>query len=90
MEKDKLVVTLPCAVGDTVYITNRDRDIIPIIIDTIIINEHGISMNGRNKEYYGYGKVTLTANKKPIEWFSTETEAKQKLAEWVNKERGVL
>lgn len=81
MAKDnKLVVTLPCAVGDTVYIISRGK-VIPLIIDTIIINEHGISMKGRNEQYYGYGTVTLRADKTPIEWYNTQTEAEQKLAE---------
>lgn len=78
LKEQEVLLKLPCKIGDAVYIISRG-EVIPLEIDNICINNNAIYMNGKNEQHFGYGNMTLNANKKPIEWFLSKEEAEQSL-----------
>lgn len=78
------VIVLPCKVGDTVYVISR-RDIVPLKVDSIMNNNRGINILGRNEKYWGNGTITLRPDKRIVDWYLTREEAEKALEEMKNE-----
>ena len=79
-------IKLPCKVGDTVYAISRGA-IVPVGIDTILCNQRGLRLLGRNERFWGNGTITLDVNNViGIEWYKSKEEAEVKLKELTKNE----
>lgn len=84
LNEGKSNLNLPCNIGDTIYIISRNN-IIPVSVWGLDIRKFGVTILCTNEKYYGYSKISLTANKKSIDWFPTKAEARKAVSEMLKR-----